>query len=109
MKPGPIAEVAIRNIAPIRVDRVLLRIADPVTPPGGSDEAPADPRERRRERCEDDFVEGLDEGFEVGLGEGLDEGLAMVRSRFGRGGGDSYSCLSRVRIVQQSRKPTFPQ
>jgi hypothetical protein len=61
MKPGPMAEVAIRNIAPISVDRVLVFIA-PVDSEVGR---PV----RRTERWEPGLVGGLDGG-----------GLAMVLS-----------------------------
>ena len=57
MKPGPMADVAIRNIAPIRVDRVLAFIALSGVP------FPAA------------------EGFEAGL----DGGVVMVRSWISEG------------------------
>jgi hypothetical protein len=65
MKPGPMADVAIRNIAPISVDRVLDFIADPLPPAGPSDEGPADRRTGR---------------WAVGSDGGLDEDSAMVLS-----------------------------
>ncbi|GAA1595816.1 hypothetical protein GCM10009789_57190 [Kribbella sancticallisti] len=65
MKPGPMAEVAIRNIAPISVERVLVFIAEPVA--GASAFSVLGRPVRRTWRWLD-------------LVGGLDGGLAMVLS-----------------------------
>ena len=78
MKPGPMAEVAIRNIAPISVDLVLafIAVSGVFLPAAGGNCSPAGPVLR---------VVGRRAGFEVGFVRGFDmAGLLGFEQAVGR-------------------------